>query len=241
MFDPIREFELGDTWDYTFGICAELLGKFTAEPGFDGKLPHYVAVCVTKFDELPVFETARELGMLTTDPNDPYEFPRVHEDDARLLLASLCDAYATGDGTMVLNTLERHFRPERIKYYVTSAVGFNVNSQTGAFDPDDPQNLLPDPTGTHEARVRGPVRPINVLEPLVWLSSKVQGLDAAAAEAAAKAARAAAVQPAGAVRPAAATPPVGGQGAAPPAGPATSPAPPAGAGTLVRRALRGRP
>jgi hypothetical protein len=176
MFDPIREFELRDTFDHTFGICMQLLGKFTGKPGFDGYLPHHVAVCVTKFDELPVFESARQLGLLTTDPDDPHEFPRVAEEDARLLFGRLCDA--NGDGTMVRQTLESYFRPDRIRYFVTSAVGFHVNPDTGVFDPDDPQNLLPDPKGNGGNRVRGAVRPINVVEPLLWLSTRVPSASA---------------------------------------------------------------
>ena len=110
---------------------------------FDGVLPHHVAVCVTKFDEPRVLATARRMGVVTTDPEDPYGFPRVRDGDARRVFAKLCN----GDGEMVLNTMDRTFRRDRVRYFVTSAIGF----------PADP----------------GPVNPINVAEPVLWLAEQI--------------------------------------------------------------------
>jgi energy-coupling factor transporter ATP-binding protein EcfA2 len=174
MYDPIRESERGDADDHTFGMCAQLCRELSEEAAldFDGTLPHFVAVCVTKFDELRVYETARQLGLLAFDDDDP-GFPRVHSEDARELLAALCEVSASQNGAMVLHTLEQYFRPERIRYFVTSSVGFRVDPGTGRFDPRDPQNLLPDRQATASNRVRGPVRPINVVEPLLWLIRQV--------------------------------------------------------------------
>ena len=75
IFDPIREFAKGDAFDHTFGMVVQLARRLADSPDFDGRLPHYVAVCVTKFDEIRVFETAEKLDLLVTDPDDPYEFP----------------------------------------------------------------------------------------------------------------------------------------------------------------------
>jgi hypothetical protein len=185
VFDPDREFRVGDAFAHTHSLCVQLTRLLADAPDYDGKLPHYVAVCVTKFDELPVFETARQLGLLTIDDDDQFGFPRVPEDDARVLFEELCKVSVTGSGQMVLRTLENFFRPDRIRFFVTSAVGFHINDRTGRFDPEDPQNLLPDVNGTHQTRVRGPVWPVNVVEPLLWLSEQVAGLSAAARAAAA--------------------------------------------------------
>jgi hypothetical protein len=62
---------------------------------------------------------------------------------------------------------ERYFHPERISYFVTSAVGFMVNKRTRRFDPRDTANVYR--TASNEALVRGPVHPINVVEPVLWI------------------------------------------------------------------------
>ncbi len=173
VFDPIREAVTGDAYWHTFGLCAELARIFDQDPAFDGKLPHHVAVCVTKFDQLPVFEAARRKRLLTVDPDDPYGIPRVPDDDARALFEILLEVSGSGVGESVLNTLERYFDRDRIEYFVTSAVGFYIDPRTRRFDPEDPQNLLPDGDATHQDRVRGAVRPINVVEPVLWLSEQV--------------------------------------------------------------------
>lgn len=179
MFDPISEFERGDAYEHTFSMCAQLSRLLAGSPDFDGRLPHHVAVCVTKFDEVRVFEVARQLGLVTTDQEDLYGFPRVPDDEARLLLTKLCEASDTGTGDLVVKLLEQHFRPERIKYFVTSAIGFYTNPRTRVFDKDDPQNLLPDDKAPKRLRIRGPVHPINVVEPVLWLSERLTDLSIA--------------------------------------------------------------
>jgi hypothetical protein len=64
-------------------------------------------------------------------------------------------------------SLERYFRPERVSYYVTSAVGFMVNKRSRRFDPRDTQNVYRTISGA--PLVRGPVHPINVVEPVLWI------------------------------------------------------------------------
>ena len=65
MFDPIREFTHGDAFDRTDSLLSELTGVLSQEPGYDGRLPHRLAVCVTKLDDPRVFQTAHDLGMLS--------------------------------------------------------------------------------------------------------------------------------------------------------------------------------
>jgi Double-GTPase 1 len=176
MFDPISEFERGDAFSTTNGLLKELMGAYDSNEKitFNGMLPHHVAVCITKFDEPRVLETARTLGILRRDPRDPLGTPWVHDNDARMLFSSLAQVSASGDGEMTLNTLNTHFDPQRIKYFVTSAVGFYVDPRTRKFDFDDPQNLVKDRAGnTTSARIRGPVRPVNIVEPVLWLSERI--------------------------------------------------------------------
>ena len=173
-FDPIREFERGDAFDSTFGPLIQLARREADASGLPGgRLPHYVAVCVTKFDETRVFETAKKLSVLTVSPDDPLGFPRVAEKDAREFFRELCRMSSSGNGEMVLNVLEQYFVPERVKYFVTSAIGFYTDPETGRFNLQDPQNYIPDDQRPYLSRIRGAVHPINVAEPLLWLAQHV--------------------------------------------------------------------
>jgi len=166
MFDPIREFTHGDAFERADSLLSELMGVASQQPGFDGRLKHHVAVCVTKLDDPRVFKTAEDLGVLIPDDNR-WGFPRVHETDAQALFHALGAISKSGNGEAVPRLLERSFHPERISYYVTSAVGFMVNKHTRRFDPRDTENVYR--TASGEPLVRGPVHPINVVEPVLWI------------------------------------------------------------------------
>jgi hypothetical protein len=167
MFDPIREFTHGDAFERTDSLLGELTGVLSQEPGYDGRLPHRLAVCVTKLDDPRVFKTAHDLGMLIPDDSNKWGFPRVHETDAQALFHALGEISKSGNGEAVPTMLERYFHPERITYYVTSAVGFMVNKRTRRFDPRDTENVYRTASGA--PLVRGPVHPINVVEPILWI------------------------------------------------------------------------
>ena len=178
MFDPIREAEKGDGFQTTNGLLVQLARQAaSSDPDFDGTLPHHVAICVTKFDEPRVFDTAERLKLLRYDRNDPFQFPRVENGDARLLFTSLCSsASETGNGDLMLNALEQYFREDRIKFFVTSAVGFYVNPQTNRFDRDNPQNVVKNKSGlavAGQSRIRGALHPINIVEPVLWLDEQM--------------------------------------------------------------------
>lgn len=167
-YDPVREFAKGDIFSHTFGVLAQLDAKMNRR----GKLPHHVAVCVTKFDEQRVFDAAARLGMIEYDEAPPC-FPRVPDTDAREFLARLCGVSRTNGAYRVLQLLERHFEPGRIKFFVTSAIGFYVDPYSGVFNPKDYQQHIAGAGEEAEPRVRGMVRPINVVEPVVWLAEKL--------------------------------------------------------------------
>jgi energy-coupling factor transporter ATP-binding protein EcfA2 len=166
MFDPIREFTHGDSFQKTNSLLSELMGVASQDPAFLGRLPHHVAVCVTKLDDPRIFKTAQDLGILIRDDNK-WGFPRVHEADAQTLFNALGVISKSGNGDALSKLLERHFYPERISYYATSAVGFMVNKRTRRFDPRDTENVYQ--TASGEALIRGPVHPINVVEPILWI------------------------------------------------------------------------
>jgi hypothetical protein len=170
LYDPTTEIDEPNAFDHTFGVLQQLARQTQGRVG--QRLPHYVAVCVTKFDEIRVLQTADKLGLLSYD-QDPPGLPRVADEDARDFFIELCKVHPDGDAELVINLLEQKFRPDRIKYFITSAVGFYVDGRTGRFNPEDYQNHLPDPTVIYDAKIRGQIRPINVVEPLLWLTDKL--------------------------------------------------------------------
>ena len=170
MFDPIREFKHGDAFEYVLNVVTRLARRIIGhDPSQAGRLPHYVSVCVSKFDDKAIFEAAGELKTVTYSPADPYRFPRVADADAREFFAALCKVSKSGTARMAMDTIEQFFQPERIRYFVTSAIGFYVDRHTGIFSPDDYVNTMPGST----TRIRGPIHPINVAEPFIWLGGRL--------------------------------------------------------------------
>ncbi|MEV8635347.1 hypothetical protein AB0395_27190 [Streptosporangium sp. NPDC051023] len=168
LFDPVREFKDGDAFVHLHGVLADLARRMLATGEYaDDTLPHHLAVCVTKFDELQVLQTAQKLSLLSPDPEDPHRFPRVADEDAEELFQMLSTVSASGNAGMVLPTLKQYFRSDRIKFFVTSSIGFYLDPMKGHFDPDDHQNLI------SAYQIRGQARPINVMEPMLWLGRQL--------------------------------------------------------------------
>ena len=171
FIDPTRELHTSDSFGYVFGVLAQLIQlKADSEGLLRARLPHYVAVCLSKFDDLCVKQSAENLGLLTYDADDPYGFPRVHDEDARELMMTLFELSRSGYATVLLDSLEKYFLADRIRYFVTSSIGFYVDPDHGRFDPEDFQNVVPSNGLQH---IRGPVHPINVAEPLLWLCQEL--------------------------------------------------------------------
>jgi hypothetical protein len=168
FYDPIREFEHGDAFRHTFGVLTQLDSKMASK----GKLPHHVAVCVTKFDEQRVFDAAMAMRLIDYDDAAP-GLPRVPEVDAREFFSRLCAVSRTNTAHRVLPLLEQTFDSSRIRFFVTSAIGFYVNPHIGAFNSRDCQQHIPAAASDEEPRIRGAIRPINVVEPIVWLGKQI--------------------------------------------------------------------
>jgi hypothetical protein len=170
MFDPIRELEHRDA----FSTMDDFLRRVMWEVGASGysRLQHHVAVCVTKFDDARVLDAATGLNLVTTDPYDPFGFPRVQDNDARTFFARLGGMHGRTDGERLLALLDQTFYPERVQFFVASAIGFYVDPRTSRFDPDDPQNVFP---SSGQTRIRGAIRPVNIVEPILWLADRIAG------------------------------------------------------------------
>jgi hypothetical protein len=137
----------------------------------DGVLPHHVAVCITKFDDPAVFKPALQNRLVDIGEDG---VPRVPDDRAEEYFDWICreiDRFSVDSSTLQFPSMLRStFRDDRVRYYATSSVGF-WTGPTGRFDAGDFQNTQP---VNGEPRLRGAVRPVNVLEPLIALENKIR-------------------------------------------------------------------
>lgn len=165
--DPLEVWQKGDPYKNFYSVISQLEFRAQKERSFQGgRLPHRVAVCVTKLDEPTVFGAAVAGGHLSTDRRDPFNYPKVPPDRARAFFEESCARSHGGKGALI--ALERYFHPDRIRYFATSSLGF-YRDHLSPVDEKDCRNIIKDSEGLYY-RIRGAINPINVLEPLLWLS-----------------------------------------------------------------------
>jgi hypothetical protein len=128
---------------------------------------------VTKFDHPDVYRRAKRGGYRTFSPYDPYLFPRVPDEFAEEFFVNLVKEADKGNAELVPNALRAFFRPERVQFFVTSAIGFHLSKSSSRFQEGDFMNLVP--KGGGDFQIRGPIHPINVVEPLLWLGRNMSG------------------------------------------------------------------
>lgn len=180
LFDPITERDEPSVERYLNRPLADLLGLVKSRGRtVRSRLPHCISVCITKFDEPRLFQRACEAGFVNTGRDG---MPRVLGKHAGLFFDALCDGVFWPDPDprgpqgprWVRDMLYQYFDPGRIRYYVTSSIGFNLGND-GQFDP---KNYImvreEDSDGKPIKRINGSIRPINVLEPLVELHMQLR-------------------------------------------------------------------
>lgn len=131
----------------------------------DRYLPHYLAVCVTKFDMASVFSRVREADLIVaTDSGWPY----IRVEDPQAAFESIAE-------DLTQEEIRRAFHKDRVGYFMTSSIGFYSKDGKGpefgyqgekGFQAADYSNVISTADGP---RIRGEVRPVNVLEPLIWI------------------------------------------------------------------------
>jgi len=168
LIDPIRERTEGDAYNFFFGTLLRLAQEQPVPAG--QRLPHYVAVCVTKFDDPLVYEFARDHGLISYREDDPVMLPRVHPDEAEQFVRRFFFGLEKSDIELVISGLRQYFYEQRIKFFISSAVGFYVGT-SGQFSVRDYKNVAE--SGGGEPVIRGQIRPINVAEPLLWLGERL--------------------------------------------------------------------
>lgn len=166
LFDPTREAANSTSFAFLNGTLARMSRKCLEEGRMDGPyLPHHISVCLTKFDDPEVFERARRGNWTDAGPDG---VPTVH--DAEGFFDWLAQDLHGSTMQLVGQALRASFHPERIRFFVTSAIGFasapggvvnlrqfgNVNQVEG------------------EPQIIGPVVPHNVMEPVISLLLGIQ-------------------------------------------------------------------
>jgi hypothetical protein len=175
LIDPLRERDLGDAHEYFHGTLLRMAERAMPAVPADQRLGHYVAVCITKFDDPHVYNFAEDNGYIFNTTRDPRMFPRVSDSDAGRFLHEMCRGYRQSDIELVTSALGKYFYPDRIRYFITSAVGFYTD-EDGYFQDGDYQNVVPQQAGEDGKitySIRGAIHPINVVEPLRWLGESV--------------------------------------------------------------------
>jgi hypothetical protein len=173
FYDPTMESH-HSSYEFFHCMLSELERRYQLD-GSKGvtRLPHRLAVCVSKFDEPEVLEAASQGGYLASDPHDRYGFPRVPEDQARAFFEELCQDSPNGNTSLIKHCISRYFKLDRVKYYAISSIGFHLD-RTGQFNMEDCYNIVHDQDNYGTPRIRGEICPINILEPLLWLQEPMQ-------------------------------------------------------------------
>lgn len=173
LFDPLRDQTGGDGVDGNFEffhrVLEHLMVRLDAAGKLDdGRLPHYAAVCVTKFDDPVVFAQAVEGEWVTWQPGAGQ--PHVPDRHAEGFFTWLCQQTPGAGADLIRNSFRRFFHPDRVAYFVSSSIGFFLGPGQ-IFDPSDYCNVI---IVDGEPRIRDEVRPINVLEPLAGLERRIR-------------------------------------------------------------------
>ncbi|WP_267242140.1 SAV_2336 N-terminal domain-related protein [Streptomyces sp. PR69] len=137
-----------------------------------GRLPHRVAVCLTKFDDPRVFRSARRGNWAGQNGQGD---PCVPHEDAEGFISWL--GRSSPEIAEIVDLVRLNFLPERVQWFVLSAIGIH-RRRDGSVDLDDCSNQTRDEDGI--PMLRGPVRPLHVLDPLVALGRRRSGLPGSA-------------------------------------------------------------
>jgi hypothetical protein len=184
FFDPITERHRHSSSRYLNTALADLTGKMLGRTA-NHYLPMEVSICVTKFDHPDLFYLARRAGLLNYGPDG---MPRVLDKHAETFFDILCgedpwedsehNEESNASAAFVRDSLKHSFDPKKLKYYVTSSIGYRKPAgwnpaeaaRLARFDPNDFKNIVIE---DGKEKIRGPIHPINVLEPLISLQQRV--------------------------------------------------------------------
>nr|WP_314248748.1 ATP-binding protein [Streptomyces sp. DSM 40907] len=176
LFDPLRAMRTSDgtsTERNNADHFTEVLSAVAAEVHQAGlrdgsRLPHRLALCLTKFDAPEVLHLAGENGFLQMNPRSG--IPEVK--DAQAFFEYFARSCPEDGLSEILNLVKNLFRPDQVGYFVLSSVGLSVPPD-GPFRFENSSKLYRLSDG--QERFSEPPRPTGVMEPLLFL----QGIDRA--------------------------------------------------------------
>lgn len=180
FFDPIGEKDNRNSITYVRDTANQLRMRAARNGGRPGiRLHHQVSVCITKFDHRELFEQAQAMNLVTMADG----IPRVRDEDAKQFFEELCSGSFWNnrpDGGQesaeyVRDEIKQLFEPENIHYFVMSSIGFSMEPP---IDGEPSAWFKPDAHSNYNERderpgIKGKVRPINVLEPLIDLQQRI--------------------------------------------------------------------
>ena len=171
LFDPLLDAEEGlMSINYLYTTLSQLGERIRDEGRLEqNRLPHHVAVCVTKFDHPDIFRPAVEAGWVQQDDTHA-QIPRVPTDLGEQYFNWICDDFRSGTARLVRDALRTFFRHDRTSYYASSAIGFRLDAQN-VFDFRSYANVE---TVEGFSRICSSPSPINVLEPLIDLEQRIR-------------------------------------------------------------------
>lgn len=172
VFDPVLEsHEDLRSFHFFYSVLQQVTTRVRNEGRMErGRLPHHVAVLVTKFDDPSFFEAAVREGWVSQEQTGA-RMPYIPEGHGEAFFDWVCRVRQGESAELVRDALRNFFHADRVEYFACSAVGFKLNPQ-GVFDYGDYANVEMQNGGP---RLRSLPRPINVLEPLVRLERRIRG------------------------------------------------------------------
>ena len=170
LFDPVGDAEERlQSFDFFYAMLQEVYARVRqAGRLYRNRLPHHVAVLVTKFDAPEIFDPAVHAGWVNQEPGGS-RLPVVLPKHGPAFFDWVCRGYRGGTATMIADALQAFFHTDRVRYYATSAIGFRLNRDL-IFDYNDYRNTE---MFNGKPRIRTMPRPINVLEPLIELERRI--------------------------------------------------------------------
>jgi len=188
LFDPLSERDQRDSATYVERTLVELSRRMAMAGRLSGMyLPQQISVCITKFDHPEIFQQARRMNLIDEASDGTL---RVLDCNAQRFFDMYCsgrfwggDERSYAGAQFVRDSLQCYFAPDRIRYFVSSSIGLrrwsseNVGVSAGVarVNPEDFANFGVD--GSGDFVIRGPIDPINVLEPLISLQQRIAGND----------------------------------------------------------------
>ncbi|WP_328788255.1 MULTISPECIES: TRAFAC clade GTPase domain-containing protein [unclassified Streptomyces] len=175
LFDPARAMQTSDrhsTERNNADYFTEVLSAVAAEVHQAGlrdgsKLPHRLALCLTKFDAPEVLSLARENGFLHMNPHSGV--PEVK--NAQAFFQYFARTYPQDGLSEILSQVQSLFHPDRVGHFVLSSLGLFVPPGRPFTFEHSSKVCFQD----GQERFVDPPLPTGVMEPLLFL----QGIDGA--------------------------------------------------------------